>query len=45
MQFSRFLTVATLVELSIAGYNLQDAYNVDNFFDYFDFFIGPDPTQ
>jgi hypothetical protein len=38
-------TLISFVNLSIAGYVLQDDYNSAAFFDMFDFFTEPDPTH
>ncbi|KAI5273384.1 endo-1,3(4)-beta-glucanase [Aureobasidium subglaciale] len=35
----------SIINLSIAGYVLQDDYNSASFFDMFDFFTAPDPTH
>ncbi|MCJ1361263.1 hypothetical protein MMC16_000361 [Acarospora aff. strigata] len=45
MLFKSLLIGAALVDLSIAGYVLQDDYSPNNFFDMFDFFTGRDPTN
>ncbi|KAH0282616.1 endo-1,3(4)-beta-glucanase, partial [Aureobasidium sp. EXF-3399] len=46
MPLIRFLfTLISFVNLSIAGYVLQDDYNSAAFFDMFDFFTEPDPTH
>jgi hypothetical protein len=40
-----WILLSFLARLSIAGYVLQDSYTSSNFFDMFNFFTGPDPTQ
>lgn len=48
MSFStllRTIAVAALVRPSIAGYALEDDYSTKNFFDMFEFFTEPDPTN
>jgi hypothetical protein len=45
LEFLRFILLFQFFSLSIAGYVLQDAYQASNFFDMFNFFTGPDPTQ
>jgi len=44
MRFSTLVPAAALLELSIAGYVLQDDYMSD-FPGSFDFFTEPDPTN
>jgi hypothetical protein len=44
MRFSTLVSAAAFIELSIAGYVLEDDYMTD-FYGNFDFFTGPDPTQ
>ncbi|KAF2187627.1 glycoside hydrolase family 16 protein [Zopfia rhizophila CBS 207.26] len=44
MYFSTLLSTATLFHLSIAGYVLKDDYMKD-FYNQFDFFTAPDPTN
>ncbi|KIW07452.1 uncharacterized protein PV09_01424 [Verruconis gallopava] len=41
----RFAELLPLIQLCNAVYVIQDAYTPSNFFDMFDFFTGPDPTQ
>ncbi|KAI9812461.1 MAG: hypothetical protein M1827_004692 [Pycnora praestabilis] len=40
-----FVICATLINLSIAGYTLEDDYEPSNFFSKFDFFTSSDPTN
>src|SRR5690242_20844113 len=42
--FTLFLAAASLFDLSIAGYALEDDYMTD-FYGAFDFFTAPDPTN
>lgn len=44
MHFSTLVLAAAVVDLSIAGYVLEDDY-MNDFYGNFDFFTGPDPTE
>lgn len=44
MHFSALLSVGVLLQGALAGYVLQDDY-MQGFYDKFDFFSAPDPTN
>ncbi|KAF2400425.1 beta-1,3-1,4-glucanase, partial [Trichodelitschia bisporula] len=45
MHFSALIVALSSIPTGLAGYVLQDEYNPSNFFDMFNFYSGPDPTE